>query len=105
MRSLGSSVKWREKRKMSEKSIWKAISFLKRAAEQPKTLPNVVVLPGSPGDQPRQARHTQPRVCTAAVGAHATARPVCTHTIHMRAHRNAVLHPQGSSLTGPQNRR
>lgn len=32
MRSLGSSVKWR-KEKTSERSIWKVILFLKRAAE------------------------------------------------------------------------
>lgn len=52
-----------EKRKTSEKSIWKAISFLKRATEAgPKALPNVAGVAGNLGDRPRQACHTQPGV-------------------------------------------
>lgn len=102
MRSLVSSVEWREK-KTSEKSIWKAISFLKSNQSWPQSFAEV--LPGNLGGQPSQACHTQLGVCTDSI-MHTLF--TCTHTqkntmsfYHRAVYRGSRIGVEGLSYVLP----
>lgn len=107
MRSLGSSVKWRKK--ISERNIWKAIPFLRRATEAgPKSLAECSKCCLEIWETNTARHDTHNQACAQGqLGAYPHLRPICsnTHThIHTRPEEYNFLQPQGCLLSDSRKR-